>query len=186
MQIKEIIKIAAIMLDRKEIVDYLDGKTQSVSQEITNQINTMVELTNLVIDELARSFVPMVKIKEVNANGRKIYYSTLGDKIIKIKAVYSNDDSPISFNIKPEYVEVDEPIVKVEYEYLPSKYSLEEQTGYTEKDISSRVLAYGLLAELGIVEGRFDEATASHDRYVEGVKAVRFPKNNTIKRRGWV
>lgn len=186
MQIKEIIKIAAIMLDRKEIVDYLDGKTQNASQEVLDKVNTMIELTNLVINELACSFVPMVKIKSLNSNGRKIYYSTLGDKLIKIRAVYSNDDSPISFKVKPEYVEVNEEKVKVEYEYVPPKYLLEEKIGYEEKDISSRVLAYGLLAELGIVEGRFEEATASHDRYVEGVRAVRLPKNNTIKKRGWV
>ena len=185
MQIKDIIKMAALMSNRKEIIDYIDGNTQNVGVETPTQVDNMVGLTNLVINELATTYIPMVKTKTVNSVGGKIYYSRLDDKILKIRSVFLNDGTSVNFTQMPEYILLNHLTVTVEYEYSPPTYLIDQEIGYAEKDVPARVIAYGLLAELAISEGRFDDAVTFHKRYVSSIELLCLPKNSMIRKRSW-
>ncbi len=185
MQIKEVIKIAALMLNRKEIIDYVDGDTENVGVEVVNLVDIMTGLTNLVINELACSYIPMMKSDTLKTEKGKIYYDKLSEKVIKICSVFSDSGKLIEFTQTPEYLAVDSSIVTVNYEYSPHNYSFDEEIGYTERDISSRVLAYGLMAELALCEGRFEEGVAQQKRFVDCVCELCVPKSVTIKKRSW-
>ena len=73
----------------------------------------------------------------------------------------------------------------VEYQYSPTNYALEDEIGYTEKDISSRVIAYGVASEVCIIEGEFEQAVMHHKRYVDEIALLTMPKNAMIKQRSW-
>ncbi|MBE5736803.1 MAG: hypothetical protein E7348_00175 [Clostridiales bacterium] len=186
MQIKDIIKMAALMINRKEIIDYLDGNVQNVGVETSTQVDSMVGLANLVINELATTYIPMIKTKSISSVGGKIYYSRLEDKILKIRSVYLKDGTSVNFTQMPEYILLNHVTVDVEYEYSPPTYSIDQEIGYMEKDVPARVIAYGLLAELAISEGRLDDAVAFHKRYAASVELLCLPKNSKIKQRSWV
>ena len=186
MKIKDIIKLASLMANRQEWIDYLDGKTQDIGAEVTNQIDNLVGLAHLVINELATTYIPMVKTKIVNSSGEKIYFSKLDDKLLKIRSVYLSDGTSVSFTQTPDYILVNHLTVTVEYEYSPPTYLLEQEIGFYEKDVPARVIAYGLLAELAICEGRFDQAVTFHKRYVASIELLCLPKNSKIRQRSWV
>lgn len=186
MQIKDIIKIAALMINRKEIIDYIDEiNSDKIGVETPSLVENMIGLSNLVINELATTYIPMVKTKKVNSEKGRIYYSNLGDKVLKIRSVYLDDGKSLDFTLMPEYILINHATVYVEYEYSPPTYLIEQEIGFTEKDVPARVLAYGLLSELAISEGRFDDAVAFHKRYVNSIELLCVPKNSMIKQRSW-
>jgi hypothetical protein len=84
-----------------------------------------------------------------------------------------------------DHVKISRHCDSVEYRYRHTNYGLEDTIDYTEKDVSSTILAYGLAAEFALAEGDFDRACTMHDRYVEGVHAICKPKNRNTKARAW-
>lgn len=185
MQIKEIIKISALLLGRTNVIDYLDQK-ENCGEDALPTVNTFVGLSNLVINELACTYIPMCKTETVNVEGGKLYYGQLSERALKIRAVYNEDGKSVSFSEKPEYIDCPYSQVSVEYEFAPSNYGLEDEIGYMEKDVPARVIAYGVAAEFCISEGLFEQAITHHDRYVFALSEICVPKNATIKRRGFI
>ena len=173
------------MLNRKEIVDYVDGKVSEVTSEVIDKVESMVGLTNLVLNELSGSYIPMVKTKMLTAENGEIEYSKIDDKVIKICSVRLASGEQIDFELGTESLIVAHSNVEVEFNYLPPEYTLTEEIGYKDKDIPVRVIAYGVMAELAICEGKFDEAVTYHKRSVDSLAQICLPKNSTVKARRW-
>ncbi len=186
MTIKDIVRTAAVLLDRTDIKDYLDGNFDGVAEETTQSLTTLTELANLVISELAESYIPAVKSEEVFASNNRIYYSTLSEKPLKILKVKDGFDNPIRFSYSPEYILTDRQNVIVEYEYLPTAKSLEDDICYSEREVSPRIIAYGLAAEYSIVMGEFNQAVTWHKRYTDGIATICLPENKNLKARSFV
>lgn len=185
MQIKEVVRMAALLKGREDVVKYLDTNTDMVSEETLVATATLVDLVNLVINELATSFVPLVKVeqKTPDYNGR-IYYKNLSQTPLKILKVTDLSGKAVECLQSIEYIKV-QSTVQIEYEYLPKNATIAEQCPYSEKEISLAVLAFGVAAEFSIVEGSFEEAVMWHKRFEEGVKAIVIPKSCRLKERRW-
>ena len=72
MSIKEILKNAALLLGRDNVIDYCNGVT--VNDDTLRTVNNMTGLINLVLSELACTYIPMVKRETVRTSNVKIYY----------------------------------------------------------------------------------------------------------------
>ena len=116
----------------------------------------------------------------------KIYFNTLSSNLLHIREVYSVNGEPVPYTQTAKYLSVDSKEVCIEYEYAPKSVGLEEETGYEEKDVPSRVLAYGVAAEFSISQRMFDEAVTFHKRYVDALSEILTPKNVTVKKRSFV
>lgn len=185
MTVKEIVKTAAALLSREDITDYLSDKGTGAVKETMPSINVMVTLVNLVISELAGTYIPMVKSEKMNVVGGKIYYTEFSSTPLKVKGVYDDKGRELSYVETALYLQVNASSVVVEYQFVPPNYGLEEEIGYTEADVSCGALAFGLAAEYSICKGAFDEAVMWHKRYVESVNAAKKVKNATVKKRSW-
>ncbi len=186
MTVKDILKATCAMAGREDVLDYLNGKNVSPSEDALSAVNIMTALANLVIGELAGTFIPMVKCERVTATDKKIKYADLSERCIRVLAVYNDNGDKIYYKHTPEYMLVNENTVTVEYEFNPPNYSLEDEIGYREEDVSTATLSYGLSAEYAISRGSFDEAVMWHERYVDSISAKRKIKNSTIKNRSFV
>lgn len=187
MTVKEVLKTTAMLLGREDVSGYLDESNKDVGEDTLSSVNVLVGLVNLVISELSNSYIPLVKTETVSVSGGKVYFSTLSETALKIQKVFVGADREIDFSYHPEYITVDgQSEVMVQYEYLPSNRGLEDDVGYTERQVARRVLAYGTAAEFCITEGSFDKAVMWHERYVEELKSICLPTNSKIKTRSWV
>ena len=184
MTIKEIIKITALAFGRENVVNYLNGGT-SANDETLCTVNNLVALANLVISELACSYIPMIKSEVAFPKNGKTYYKDLSEKALKIRSVKNMAGRDVCFEQNSEYISVSAGQVLVEYEFLPSNYGLESVIGYKPKDVSAGTLSLGISAEFAISEGRFDEAVSFHKRYADAINELCLPKNNRIKDRCW-
>ncbi len=186
MTIREIIRTASVLLDRTDVVNYLDESISDPSNETLQAIDTLKELANLVIKELAESYIPAVKVEDVTLSDNRLYYSALSATPLKILKVRNKSGEEIGFGYTPEYIIVDRSVVTVEYEYLPEYYALDDQTCYSEKDVSTRIIAYGLVAEYSIVMGEFNHAVSWHKRYTDGVAGICLPQNKNLRMRSFL
>jgi len=187
MTIKDILKNTALIIGRSNISEYLtSGNATQAGADAVETVKTLTALANLVINELSCTYIPMVKVENIAVNDGKIYYTDLSETVLRIKDVYSVYGKAVPFKETASYIAVDLNAVEIEYEYAPKTFSIDEEIGYSEKDVPSRVLSYGVAAELAISEGRFDEAVTFHKRYVDGVSEVVLPKNVRVKKRSFI
>lgn len=187
MTVKEIIKNTAAMIGREDVIKYLEeGEKASVGKDTLASLDILTRLLNLVVNELACSYIPMVKVENADSNDGKIYHKDLSETPLRILGVYDEQGKSVDFAVDSIYTKTVRGKVKVEYSYLPTVYGIDEEIGYSEKDVSISVLCYGLAAEFAVSQGLFDEAVTWHGRYADGVAAKCLPKNKRIKNRRFV
>ena len=189
MKVIDIVKTVATFLARENVLAYLEKGEGETSDEnygdALNQIDYMVRCSNLVINELAGSFVPMIKREKVVVNDGKIYYGTLNENATEIISVSNESERQVNYKMETEYMSVAESPVIVEYKYIPYNYDLNDEVGFDEK-VSARTLAYGVCAEICLIERNFSESLNWRNRYAESVKLIACPKNVVIKKRRWL
>jgi hypothetical protein len=186
MKIKDVVKLTALMLGREDVVGYLESDGQLTAGEDTlSTIDTMTKLVNLVISELATSYVPLTCSEEIIPTQGKVYFSKFKNNPLKVVSVSDGYGNNVNYNQYPEYMAVDRKVV-VEYEYLPKDLGIEDAFPYEERVVPSRVLAYGVCAEVCIVEANFDQAVMWHKRYVCALEELLLPKNASLKTRRWL
>ena len=183
MTVKEILLQSATLSGREDVVESISKNIEPSGDTLT-AINVMVRLLNMVISELSASFIPLIAVDKIHAK-EKIDFKYLSKNVIEVLNVYDDVGQEIPFTVFYDHVKLARPCASIKYKYVNSTYDLTDTLDYTEKDIPSSVLAYGLSAEFALSEGDFDRACSLHDRYVEGVHSICKPKNYKTKAREW-
>ncbi len=186
MTVKEILSVCATCIGREDVVEYLkDPRSDGVGKDTVSAVSTMVRLLNIVLTELASSYIPMFISEKITTENGRFNLSNLCESALEIEKIFDDYGNEISYKISGEYVYLGSGIATVKYKYIPKNYDLEDQIGYTEKDVSKMTLACGLSAEFSISEGDFEQAVMWHKRFVDGVSSVCLPKSTKTKSRYW-
>lgn len=189
MTVKDILKTAATLLNLTDCTEYFSatdaGTNYQISSDTQAKLDILTRLANLVITELASSFVPMVCAEEVETSDGKIVFSELTHNITRVLSVKNEFGHDAEFRLYPEHLKVFGGTYTVEYEYMPDNYALTDTVGFDGK-ITAALLGYGVAAEYCITQGRFEEAVLWRKRYSYGVERAALPKNAAIKGRCWL
>ena len=183
MTVKEILDIACTFVNRIDVKNYFSSSDGS--EEAVKGSEIFIDLLNVVINELACTYVPMITSEELAVTNGRIYYKDLKEKAVKIIKVTDMNNCEVDYKYAYQYITVDLPFVTVIYEYSPKKVGLNDEVGYLEKDVPARVIAYGVAAEYLLVNGDFDEAVTWHKRYTDAIASLCLPKNKKAAGRLW-
>lgn len=183
MKLKDIVKHAAVFLGLEKVVAYIENGTYSEDSNALYSTDVLTRCANLVINELACSYFPMKKTETVESENGKAYYSSFTETPLEIKSVKTANGEKAVYTVFPEYIATSDGTVEVEYEYLPANYDLNDNVGYSEKEIPSRVMAYGVAAEYSLTVKAFDESLLFHERYENALAKIIAPKNAVAKGR---
>ena len=186
MKIKDVILAVCTYLNKTEITDYLSGKNDVPSAEVLMQVDILTRLTNLVVNELACSFVPMKTREKVNVVNGKVLIASLTKSALKILSVTDETGVQKTFIVDGENVLTYGDTVEVEYSYLPENYGLDCVIGYADNDVPLSVLSFGVCAEYCLTEWRFEEAVMWRERYSDALKSFTLPSSKKIKGRAWL
>ena len=186
MTLKNIIKATCAMLNREDVLEYLNDTNYQPTNDTLSALNIMVSLVNLVIGELAGTFIPMVKTETMQVKNGKVKYADLSERCVKVVGVLGKNGEKLTYKHTPEFIVVSGEEVSVCYEYIPPNYGLDDEIGYAEDEVSVATLSYGLSAEYAISKGNFDEAVMWHERFVNSVASKRKLKNSSVKARSFV
>ncbi len=190
MTVRDILINTGVMIGRPDVVDYFCDQV-NMGEDVYEDIAFLVKIVNVVITELASTYIPLTTKEEVTFYDGKFQYAEFYKKAVKIVAVYDNLGNKIAFTETAEYIQLENFNSKslnltVEYQFLPEEYYEDSEVDYTERIIPAKVLAYGVAAEFCISQSRFEEAVMHHKRYMFALQEIKGIKNASIKSRSWV
>ena len=185
MIVRDIVRSSALILGRNDVVSYLNGENNS-STDTLECVNSLTNLCSLVLNELASTYLPMIRKETVTFVNNRQPFNQLAAKLTRMIAIYDMNGEKVDFSLDDNYILANVGKCIIEYEYSPKNYGLEETIGYSEKQISASVLAYGVASEYSITQGQFEQAVMLHKRFVDCLEEYCVPKNKVIKSRSWV
>ncbi len=186
MKVKDIIYAAAGLLGKENVAVYLSDENVTAGTGVIAEVNSDVRLVNVLLCEIAGSYLPMLKKETPVLTSGRLYYSDLSEDVMRIREVLDENGEPEFFVIHAEYVVPRSAPSAVIYEYMPSSYGLTDDIGDFEKPVSVAVLAYGLAAEICLSEGRYKESVFWRERFSDGLSAVVLPKCGRVKSRCFI
>lgn len=157
MKVSEVIELSALLLDI----------------ELTEDIrNNLVRCYNLVEQELATDYFPILEVDKFFHVEDKIYYKDFSRKPYMLKGIQDFHGDSVSFRLAPGYIN----LIKnynggtffVKYYYLPEDKELYSNSTYGAEYIS--ILKYGIAAEYCLMQGNFEQAKIYSDKYKERIK----------------
>lgn len=157
MTVSEVIELSALLLDI----------------ELTDDIrNNLVRCYNLVEQELATDYFPILEVDKFFYVDDKIYYKDFSRKPYMLKGIQDFHGDSVSFRLTPEYINLiknyDGGTFFVKYYYIPDAKELYSTCTYGAEYIS--ILKYGIAAEYCLANGNFEQAKIYNDKYKERIK----------------
>ena len=190
MTIKEIVKLSATYLGLYDVLSLLaktdeTGGILSGDEAGVKETNLLTLCSNIIVDELACTYFPMIKTEKKNAVNGKILFSELSENVTEIKKVENVAGRDIRFVSGFDGIEVSEGVAVITYRFSPPNYGLDETVAFKE-DIPLRIMAYGVCAEYCLTEKNFDESVMWRNRFVNSLCEFIKPENKRIKERSFI
>ena len=183
MKVNEIILSAASLIGYYEQVkDYIDGE----GEDGATVTELLLRCFNLVENELALDYLPLVAEEEKVTNAGKIVYSGLNNSIVRIIRVTDEEGNSIAYQVFPDYLMTQTGKVHIVYSYTPTPKTIGDESDFTLY-VSTRMFEYGILAEYFAAVGRFEEANVWDEKYKDAIEAAyRAQSGGRMPVRRWV
>lgn len=171
MKVKNIMKKAASLLgNADDLLDYLNG-VSGVGNTGEKQAELLLNCFNLVENELALDYLPLIKKESYTPQNGKIFYSQFSSSVVRILDVENELGQKVDFRLFATYMEVDATVANVRYAYTPTEKAINGESDY-KLAASERLLAFGMAAEYLSALGLLEEASVWDKKYKEGIQAA--------------
>ncbi len=189
MTAKNIIKTACIFLQKDELLDVtdLDGELTATSTQL-KELEHLLRCLNLVIDEIATDYVPLVHKEKLTPSKGIINLSSFSKDLIDILQVKDKFGIKANYKLFPSYLETIDGEVEVTYSFKPvALTSLSSTMEQFSQKVSERVVAYGVAMEYSFICGLHDDASIWEKRFKDGlIIASRKKSDIRLPKRGWI
>lgn len=187
MTVKDVLKTAAAYLDRRDIISRLDGGAAENSERTDEDIKLLLECYNVTAEEIAAEYFRLKATETLVSKNGFISCGDFKNDPITVLSVKNESGGKARAVVKPDGIYTAENKVTVEYEYIPPKRGVDDESDFSGTSIRERVLAFGAVTEFCLIKGAFEEAVNYHSRYVEGVKgSLSNRKPVRLKERKWL
>ncbi len=183
MKVNDIILSAASVIGcYEQVKDYIDGE----GEDGATATELLLRCFNMVENELALDYLPLVAEEEKETNGGKLVYSSLKNSIVRIIRVTDEEGNSIAYQVFPDYLMTQTGKVRIVYSYTPAPKTIGGKSDFTLY-ASSRMYEYGILAEYFAAVGRFEEANIWDEKYKDAIDAAyRAQSGGRMSARRWV
>ena len=182
--VKDAVLCAAGLLGIEESVEKFFGS--SVTQEERDMVDGLTECFNIVENELAMDYLPLVYEESILADGKTFGYAGFQKSVLGIVAVLDEDGNRVHFKQAADGLKIPEGSYTVRYTALPAKKAMGDCSEYSV-GVSERVFAYGIAAEYCLHKGYAEEAAVWEKKYKQALKGVRKTSGSwTVKVGKWI
>lgn len=186
---KEIIYLIAKWFNLSDILNLEEfgGSNDEISSDTQNQIDEIIYCINLVVDELACDYFPLLITESITSKNKKIYFSDLQKTILKIFSL-KNYSISVPYKSFPEYIELDyDAQFNLTYSFIPTHpQNILSDLEVASLGVTARLVAYGVAREYCIFHALYDQADYYNSRFISAVNSA-LTKRSTIKlpKRRW-
>lgn len=184
MIVKDIVKNAGELVGISEqVATYLDGDTSVGKKEV----ETLLSCYNLVENELALDYYPLVAEEEISTDTGRLDFGLLKKPVVRFLAVQDAYGIHVPYTLYVGYLKTSAGTVKLRYTYTPSLEKGLSDACECALGVSERMMAYGVAAEYCFMNGLYEEGEAWSKKYRDSIMATyRAQKSKTIAARRWV
>ncbi len=183
MLVKDIILKACVFTANDELAN-LVKESGELDEEMQNLLDKFVNCFNLVRNEIACEYEPLLKEEVIETQNGKVLFSSLKERVVDVVSVKDMNDFSLVFKNFDEYIEVNCPKVKIYYNAYPKVLTLEDEFNST---LPERVYAYGTAREYYFVESLYEDASIWDERFKNSLQNLIRKKSQTIMPAGrWV
>lgn len=197
MKLREIIKLSAIMLSLDDVLECeeLYDESYDILKEneiiasgnsVEKNLNLMIRCFNLVYNEIATDYLPLVTIENINITTGNFDLKNLENHFYKLIKLEDKHGNNVKFDIYDNILYVKNGEYKVVYCYIPEKVTLNSEVNNFNGKIVDRVFAYGLNKEYCFISGLYSEAESYKTKFEESLKsASSLKKDIKLPHRRW-
>lgn len=180
----EIIKLACQFCDEDELGTKIKSAAlEDLTDAEKSKIKELLDCLNLVQDELACEYAPLVAQQKVYFQDNKFELSALDRDVVKVLKVKDKFGGTTKFKVLPTQIIAFVKDATIIYAYHPQKL---EQGSTLEINLPARVIAYGTAREYFLKQGLSDDADLWEMRFKDSLKVLLSKNHAFIKERGWL
>lgn len=193
MKIRDIAELAAVLLQRHDIINTNVFMQTEENDLVKNEIDSnrdlrlLIRCVNLVVKEIACDYIPLLHTQKMTAVDGKIPYTQFEKTLLEIKSVKDEGGNSVRYFTLPDCVAVEDGNFEVSYAFIPKDKAFFDDLDFAGTKASDRVFAYGAAAEFCLISGMYDEALMWERRYKDAL-LVATRKNTEVimpRRRWW-
>ncbi len=167
MTVEDIIKLVCEFVGEREIYEKLSSD-ENLSEREQEKVDLMTRCFNLVNQEIASDYLPLLTKEEVDCADNILNLSVLSKNAIQIHGIKNRFGINLRFKAFPTYVEASGVPKTVTYSYFPSELSLSDEVEMPF-GLSARVYAYGVASEYLLIDGVSEDAEIWENRYKQSL-----------------
>lgn len=168
MKVKNVMRKAAELLGNEDdLLDYING----VGTQGEKPAELLLNCYNLIENELALDYMPLIKEDSFSVAGGRIVYSSFSSSVVRIIEVRNGQGEKIPFRLFASYMEVDADTAVVKYAYTPTEKTTDGECECAI-GVSERLIAFGMASEYSAALGLYEEASVWDKKYKEGIEAA--------------
>ena len=169
MKVSDVMIMAAVQLG---IGDGVKGYVNGTNSLYKQQSELLLQCFNLVENELALDYIPLVKQETLTLTDKKIYYEAFDSDVVRIIKGADEHGASLPYKLFAAYMEVDAEKAVVTYAYTPTPKTMTEESDF-QAFVSERLFSYGMAAEYCMATGLYEEAVVWDKKYKEGIEGAR-------------
>lgn len=192
MEVKDILKLAIVFLDKKELLEdekFLATLPEGyVSNEKREQdINQLLLCFNLIYNEIARDYMPLLQKEEIEFSDDKFSYNALQKVLLDVFSLKNLNGRNVKYKMYPTYLYAKTKKAVIEYSYEPENLEIDDEIENFGGRIPARVFGYGVAMEYSFLASQSTEALIWEQRYKESLLAISRKKSEIVlPSRRWI
>ncbi len=188
MEAKEIIKNVCIYLGKDEILSsnlFSEGG-EELDENQQSEINKMVNALNLITEEIACDYLPILKEKTINLKNGEIAVGEIDENFMEIVGIKNKFGKTLRYRFVNGKIVCLASTVIITYKTYPNEITLDGNAEDFGGRLSARVIAYGVASEYCYLEMLYDDASIWEARFKNSLLiSCRKKGELTLKKRGW-
>ncbi|MGN1208380.1 MAG: hypothetical protein ACI4TI_02825 [Christensenellales bacterium] len=201
MKLRDIVKLSATILGLDEILDSskiydetfdvekeysqtVDGTTKTNEEKI---IELMVRCFNLVYQEIATDYIPLIECENIEIGSGSFCLSGLGKKFYKLIKLVDKFGVEVKSEIYDDVLYAKNGNYRIIYCYKPEFATLNSDLNDFGGKLTDRVFALGLNKEYCYVCGQYNESEAFKTKFEDSLsRCATVRKNMVMPKRRWM
>lgn len=166
MKVKDIVILALDFCHEEELASLMRTENPTLTDEQQEKIDSMTRSFNLVYEEIASQYLPIIAKQKVETKGGRVDFSQLTGGVIDIVEVRDSHNRKIRFRKFNDYFVTLANEVTVLYKIKPNAFTL---GGEFSSTLPERVFAYGVAREQLYLLGVSDEGDIYDNRFKDSL-----------------
>ncbi|MDD4816061.1 MAG: hypothetical protein PHQ62_02880 [Clostridia bacterium] len=189
MTVKNILKIAVLFLNKKELLTTTSFDDESITAPTTeqaNDINLLTKCFNFIYKEVASSYLPLFFEEEIVFVNGKFEFANLQNQILEIHKLTSKNGNHLAYELFPSYVKALVSRADLVYSYLPQDFDLEDSVNMFGGKVLPQVLASGVARKFCLLNEDYSTADIWEKKFKDGIfNAISKKSNIRLRERRW-